>query len=149
VLNIVSPTSRHDSLISYVVQRKVLIVNMVSDGNCKGKAHPGTGHEVPEGVVMCTSNLSFVSALDGLGIKATPLPFFTPGKIRRFQSCKRLGARQSRSGQVRKTSNMPRFDPRAVQPVASCYSDHASPMTLTTPTITLTVPENSLPTFCI
>jgi hypothetical protein len=36
---------------------------------------------------------------------------------------RRLGGPQSRSAQVRKISPLPGFDPRTVQPVASCYAD--------------------------
>ena len=40
---------------------------------------------------------------------------------------RRLGAAQGRSGQVRKISPPPGFDPRTVQPVASRYTDWAIP----------------------
>ena len=39
---------------------------------------------------------------------------------------RRLGGPQGRSGQVRKISPPPRFDPRTVQPVASRYTDYAT-----------------------
>jgi hypothetical protein len=39
---------------------------------------------------------------------------------------RRLGGPQGRSGQVRKISPPPRFDPRTVQPVASPYTDWAN-----------------------
>jgi hypothetical protein len=39
---------------------------------------------------------------------------------------RRLGGPQGRSGQVRKISHPPGFDPRTVQPVASSYTDCAS-----------------------
>ena len=38
---------------------------------------------------------------------------------------RRLGGPQGRSGQVRKISPPPEFDPRTVQPVASRYTDWA------------------------
>jgi hypothetical protein len=38
----------------------------------------------------------------------------------------RLGGPQGRSGEVRKISTPPAFDPRTVQPVASRYIDYAT-----------------------
>ena len=43
---------------------------------------------------------------------------------------RRLGGPQGRSGQVRKISHPPVFDPRTVQPVASRYTDYATRPTL-------------------
>jgi len=48
----------------------------------------------------------------------TALP---PGKTQ-YPLYRRLGGPQSRSGQVRKISPTPGFDPRTVQPVASRYA---------------------------
>ena len=46
----------------------------------KGKFHPRTGHEGPEGEEMCSFTLSLTSALGGGGW-STPRPGrFTPGK---------------------------------------------------------------------
>jgi hypothetical protein len=45
----------------------------------------------------------------------------------RYPLRRRLGGPQGRSGQVRKISPPPGFDPRAVQPVASRYTDWAIP----------------------
>jgi hypothetical protein len=45
-----------------------------------------------------------------------------PGKTR-YPLFRRLGGPQDRSGQVRKISPPPEFDPRTVQPVASRYTD--------------------------
>ena len=45
-----------------------------------------------------------------------------PGKTR-HPLYRRLGGPQGRSGQVRKTSPPPAFDPWTVQPVASCYTE--------------------------
>ena len=47
-----------------------------------------------------------------------------PGKTR-YPLYRRLGGPQGRSGQVRKISSPSGFDPRTVQPVASCYTDYA------------------------
>ena len=48
-----------------------------------------------------------------------------PGKAR-YPLYMRLGGPQGRSGQVRKISPPPEFDPRTVQPVASRYTDWAT-----------------------
>jgi hypothetical protein len=53
----------------------------------------------------------------------------TPGKTR-YLSYRRLGGPQGRSGQVRKISPPPGFNPRTVQPVASRYTDYASRPTI-------------------
>ena len=49
----------------------------------------------------------------------TALP---PGQ-NRYPSYRRLGGPQSQSGQVRKISPPPGYDPQTVQPVASRYTD--------------------------
>jgi len=46
-----------------------------------------------------------------------------PSKKARYPLCRKLGGPQDRSGQVRKISLPPIFDPRTVRPVASCYTD--------------------------
>jgi len=45
-----------------------------------------------------------------------------PGKTR-YPLYRRLGGTQGRSGRVWKVSPLPGYDPRAVQPVASGYTD--------------------------
>ena len=57
----------------------------------------------------------------GWGVCVTPRPLFT-----RYPLYRRLGGSQGWSGQVRKISPPPRFDPRIVQPVASRYTDWAT-----------------------
>jgi hypothetical protein len=56
---------------------------------------------------------------------------YAPAALRprktRYQLYAKLGGPQDRSGQVRKTSLPPEFDPRTVQPVASRYTDWAIP----------------------
>ena len=47
-----------------------------------------------------------------------------PGKTP-YPLYRRLGGPQGRSGQVRKISPPPEFDPRTVQSVASRYTDYA------------------------
>jgi len=59
------------------------------------------------------------------GVGVTPRPLFTPGNAR-YLLYRRLGEHQGPSEQVRKISPPPGFDPRTVQPVASCYTDYAA-----------------------
>ena len=48
---------------------------------CKGKGHPITRHEGPEGVQMYNSTLPSTSTLDGRWVvNATPRPLYPPGK---------------------------------------------------------------------
>ena len=56
------------------------------------------------------------------GLSVMPRPLFTPGKTR-YPLYRRLGGPQGRTGQVRKISPPPGFDPRTVQPIASRYTD--------------------------
>ena len=76
---------------------------------------------------LCTSRTSHSgsrpTALEGgEGSASRPGRSLHPGKTR-YPLYRRLGGPQSRSGQVRKISPPPGFDPRAVQPVASRYTD--------------------------
>jgi len=64
----------------------------------------------------------------GWGISSRPGRSLPPGKTR-YPLYRRLGRPQGRSGQVRKISPPPGFDPRAVQPVASRYTDWATRLT--------------------
>ena len=93
-------------------------------GKGKGKNHPRTGHESLEGEYRYSSTLSLTSALDGGGGSA-PRPYrVTPGKEARYPLCTRLGAPQTRSGQVRKISSPSLgFELLTVKSVASRYSD--------------------------
>jgi hypothetical protein len=61
----------------------------------------------------------------GEGSASRPDHSLPPGKTR-YLLYKRLGGPQDRSGQVRKISPPPGFDPRIFQPVASCYTDYAT-----------------------
>ena len=75
----------------------------------KGKVHPRTCREGPEGAYRDSSTLSLTSALDGSAPR--------PG---RFSHRKEgLGGLQGQFGRMRKISPPPGFDPRTVQPVAS------------------------------
>ena len=95
----------------------------------KGEIHPRTGHEDPVGEKMYSSTLSLTSGIDRGGW-TTPHPGrVTPGKETRYPLYRRLGGPQGRSGQVRKISPQPGFDPRTLQPVASRYTDWVIPAT--------------------
>ena len=59
------------------------------------------------------------------GSASHPDRFLPPGKTQ-YPLYRRLGGPQVRSGQVRKISPPPGFDPRTVQPVASRYTDWAT-----------------------
>ena len=58
----------------------------------------------------------------GEGSASRPGRSLPPGKTR-YPLHRRLGWPQGRSGQVRKNSTPPGFDPRTLQPVASRYTD--------------------------
>jgi len=59
------------------------------------------------------------------GSESLPARSLPPGKTR-YPLYRRLGGPQGRSGQVRKISLPPGFDPRTVQPVASHYTYYAA-----------------------
>jgi hypothetical protein len=93
----------------------------------KGKAHPRTGHEGPEGEERYTSTLSLTSAVDEVGwLKSRP-GCYTTGKENRYPFYRRLGGPQGQSGRVRKISPPPGFDPQTFQPVASRCTGWAIP----------------------
>jgi hypothetical protein len=50
-----------------------------------------------------------------------------PGKRPRYPLYRRLGGPQGRSERVRKILPPPGFDPQTVQPVASRYTNYATP----------------------
>jgi len=61
----------------------------------------------------------------GEGSASRPGRSLPPGKTR-YPLYRRLGGPQGRSGEVRKISPPPGFDPRTVQPVASPYTNWAT-----------------------
>jgi len=61
----------------------------------------------------------------GEGSGSRPGRSLAPGKTR-YPLYRRLGGPQGRSGQVRKISPPPGFDPQTVQPVACRYTDYAT-----------------------
>jgi hypothetical protein len=74
-----------------------------------------------------TLTLSLTLALDEGGWSTTRPGRFTPGKETRCSLYRRLNGPQGRSGQLRKISPPPGFDPRTVQRVVSRYTDYAIP----------------------
>jgi hypothetical protein len=66
---------------------------------------------------MNSSTLSLTSALDGVGGQRHAPAALPPGKTQ-YPLYRKLGGPQGRSGQVRKISPPPGFDPRTIQPVA-------------------------------
>jgi hypothetical protein len=85
------------------------------------------GYEGREGEYRYSSTLSLTSALDEGGCSSPRPGRFTPGKQTRYPLYRGLGGPQGRSGRVLKISPPPGFDPRTVQPVASHYTDCATP----------------------
>ena len=91
-----------------------------------GRFHPFIGHEGPQGEQRYSSTLFLTSALEGgEGSASRPGRTLHPGKTR-SPFYRRLGGSQGRSGEVRKISPPPEFDPRTVQPVGSRYTDYAT-----------------------
>ena len=75
---------------------------------------------------MYSSTLFLASALEG-GERSASCPGrnLPTGKTR-YPLYRRLGGPQGRSGEVRKISPPPGFDPRTVRPVSSRYTDYAT-----------------------
>jgi len=88
----------------------------------KGTFHPITGYEGSEEEQRYSSTLSLTSVLDGVDVQRHVQAALPPGKTR-YPLYRRLGGPHSRSGQVRKISPPPGFDPRTIHPVASRYTD--------------------------
>jgi hypothetical protein len=84
---------------------------------CTGR----TAHRVSRGIALLFLDHGTRS---GWGVSVTPRPLFNSGK-NPIPLCTRLGGPQDRSGQMRRISPPPEFDPRMVQPLASRYTDWA------------------------
>ena len=69
------------------------------------------------------------STREGRGVSIMPWPLFTPGKDP-VPIVQKAGWPQGRSGQVRKISPPPGFDPQTIQPIARCYTDYTTWPTL-------------------
>jgi hypothetical protein len=109
----------HYLSISSIISSLDCLVN----NKCKGKGHPRTGHEGPEGEQRYSSTLSSTSALDAVGGQYH-VPSALPTGQRPGTHCLGgwLGPRAGLDGR-RKSPSPPGFDPRSVQPVASRYTD--------------------------
>jgi len=82
---------------------------------CTGR----TAHRASRGIAL----LFMTTALEGgEGSASRPGRYLLLGKTR-YPLYRRLGGPRGRSGQVRKISPPPGFDPRTAQPVASHYTD--------------------------
>ena len=93
----------------------------------KGKIHPITGHEGPEGDQMYRSSRSLTSALDWVGGQLHAPAALPLGKTR-YPLYRRLGGPHGRSGRVRKkNSPPPEFDHLTVRCVASSNTVWAIP----------------------
>ena len=89
----------------------------------KGKLHPRTVHEGPDGEKRYSSSISLTSVLDGVWwLTPRHAPAVLPSGKTRYPLY-RMGGPQGRCGRVRKTSPSPEFDPRTVQPLANRYTD--------------------------
>ena len=75
---------------------------------------------------MYSSTLFWTSTLEGGEWSASRHGSFLPPGKTRYPLYRRLGGTQGRSGQVRKISPPPGFDPRIVQPVSSRYTDYVT-----------------------
>ena len=75
---------------------------------------------------MYTSTLSLTSALNWVAGQRHVPAALPPGQTR-YPLYGRLRGPKGWSGQLRKISPTPGFDPRTVQPVASRYTDYALP----------------------
>jgi hypothetical protein len=95
-------------------------------GKAKGKVHPRTGHEGPEGEQMYSPTLPLTSALDGMGGLHHAPAALPPGKTR-YPMYRRMGGPHWGPGRVQKISPSPGFDLRTVQAVAIRYTDWANP----------------------
>ena len=99
------------------------------------KVHPCTGTEAPYRPTAHRGSrgiaLLFLEngTRRGEGSASRPGRSLPPGKTR-YPLYRRLGWPQGRSGQVRKISPPPGFDPRTVHPAASRYTDYATRPTL-------------------
>jgi hypothetical protein len=88
----------------------------------KGKVHPITDHEGPEGEKY-SSTLSLTLALGWMSGQLHDPAAFSPGKRLGAHCTGGWGGPQTESGRVRKMSPTPGFDPRTVHPVAIRYTD--------------------------
>ena len=91
-------------------------------GKGKGKVHPRTGHEGPEGEEMYSSTLPSTMALDMGGWSAPRPDRITPGKDP-VPIVQDAGWAPGPVWTGAENLSPPGFDPRTVQSVASRYTD--------------------------
>ena len=101
-----------------VAGKKVKCTHVQALRLCTGR----TAHRGSRGIALPFHDHS---TRRGEGSASRPGRSLPPGKTR-YPLYRRLGGPQGRSGQVRKISPPPGFDPRTVQPVASRYTDYAT-----------------------
>jgi hypothetical protein len=89
---------------------------------CTGR----TAHKGSRGIVLLFLDHG---TRRGEGSASRPGRSLSPGKTR-YPLYRSLGGPQGRSGQVRKISPVPRFDPRIVQPVANRFTDYTTRSTV-------------------
>ena len=88
--------------------------------------HPFIDHQGPQREQRYNSTLFLTSELEGGEGSASRAGRTLPPVKTRYPLYRRLDGPQDRSGQVRKFSPPPGFDPRTVQPVGSRYTDYAT-----------------------
>jgi len=96
-------------------------------GEGKGKIHPRTDHEDPEGEQKYSCTLSLTSVLDDGGWSMLRPGRFILKEENRCSWYRRLCGPQGRAEQLPKMSSSPEFHLRNFQPVASHYTDYANP----------------------
>jgi len=104
---------RYSSLVSFVYKVKCTLVQALR--LCTGR----TAHRGSRAIALLFLDHG---TRRGEGSASCPGRSLYPGKTR-YPLYRRLDGPQDRSGQLRKTSPPPGFDPRTVQPVASRYTD--------------------------
>ena len=103
---------------------------VICSEDCKVKCTPVqalrlcTGHTTHRGSRSIALLFHDHGTKRGEGSASRPGRSLHPGKTR-YPLYRRLGGPQGRSGEVRKISSAPGFDPRTVQPVASLCTDYA------------------------
>ena len=108
--------------VSFMV-KKVKCTLVLALRLCTGR----TAHRGSKGIALLFHDHGTRRGEESISSPGRSLP---PGKTR-YSFYRRLGEPQDRSGQVRKISSPPGFDPRTAQPVASRYTDYATrPITL-------------------
>jgi len=116
--------SRFPIYVPRIVTKMLVVFLIPFKEKQRRKVHPTTGPEGPDGEYKHSSTLPLTSALDGVGGQRHGPAALRP-EMTRYPLYRRLGGPQGRSGRVRKISPPPGFDPRTVQPVASCYTNYA------------------------